>query len=297
MKFGTTNYTYDGDNLIEETNASGTFVARYTPGINIDEPLGRSGTSLNFYNADGLGSITSLTDSAGASASTYTYGAFGNLSAYSGAVVNSYRYTAREFDQETGLYYYRARYYDPNISKFISEDPIRFESGYNLYGYVNNRPTFFTDPLGLFSKEVHYDITYGVALREFGPKCVAEAKSLASATAGQDVYSRNWVKDILVNINFFGRAWKKPGVHFPGPNEFSALDKGIASCDLNAFAQGLHSLQDSVAHAPYKPWQHYLSGSLPDWYASGGEERPIAESLTGNYVHLYKMVCLKCCSQ
>lgn len=65
---------------------------------------------------------------------------------------NGYQFTAREWDKETGLYYYRARYYDPMEGRFISKDPIGFESGdVNLYGYVHNNPINQTDPTGLSS--------------------------------------------------------------------------------------------------------------------------------------------------
>jgi hypothetical protein len=59
--------------------------------------------------ANGLGSVTSLSTSGGAIANTYTYDSFGNLTASSGSLTNPFRYTAREFDSETSLYYYRAR--------------------------------------------------------------------------------------------------------------------------------------------------------------------------------------------
>jgi RHS repeat-associated protein len=63
---------------------------------------------------------------------------------------NSYQYTGRENDG-TGLNYYRARYYDPTLQRFISEDPIGFAAGdLNLYGYTNNSPTNFRDPTGNF---------------------------------------------------------------------------------------------------------------------------------------------------
>ena len=61
-----------------------------------------------------------------------------------------YTYTGREWDKETGLYYYRARYYDPMEGRFISKDPIGFKGGINLYGYVDNNPINRTDPEGLF---------------------------------------------------------------------------------------------------------------------------------------------------
>jgi YD repeat-containing protein len=97
-------FAYDGDNLIEETNSSGGVVARYEDTQNIDEPLAmlRSGAT-SYYHADGLGSVTSLSSSAGSIANTYTYDSFGKLTASTGSLVNPFRYTARESDTETGL--------------------------------------------------------------------------------------------------------------------------------------------------------------------------------------------------
>jgi len=66
----------------------------------------------------------------------------------SSTLANNLRYTGREFDTETSLYYYRARYYDPQAGRFISEDPIGFEGGPNFYNYVDNDPTDYEDPLG-----------------------------------------------------------------------------------------------------------------------------------------------------
>jgi RHS repeat-associated protein len=60
-----------------------------------------------------------------------------------------YAFTGREWDPDAGLYYYRARYYDPRVSRFVSEDPIRLKGGLNLYAYVKNRPLNRIDPLGL----------------------------------------------------------------------------------------------------------------------------------------------------
>jgi len=147
---GTSIYAYDGDNLVEETNSSGAVVARYSQGLNIDEPLAmlRSGAT-DFYEVDGLGSVTSLTSTAGALAQTYAFGSFGKQTASSGSLTNPFQYTGREFDPETSLYYYRARYYDPSAGRFLSEDPIQFGGGPNFYVYVGNGPIGRIDPLGL----------------------------------------------------------------------------------------------------------------------------------------------------
>jgi RHS repeat-associated protein len=155
---GTSIYAYDGDNLIEETNASGGVVARYAQGPNIDEPLAMSrGGATSFYHADGLGSVTSLSNSAGAIAQTYTFDSFGKQTAASGSLTNSFRYTGREFDSETNVYFYRARYYDPGMGRFLGEDPndqgALGDDPTNLYTYVRNSPTDDVDPFGLFERK------------------------------------------------------------------------------------------------------------------------------------------------
>jgi RHS repeat-associated protein len=68
---------------------------------------------------------------------------------YTGTLDQPYQYTGRELDFETGLYYYRARYYNPSNGTFISEDPTGFSGGLNLYEYSSNSPEVFSDPLGL----------------------------------------------------------------------------------------------------------------------------------------------------
>jgi RHS repeat-associated protein len=68
---------------------------------------------------------------------------------------NPYRYSGREFDTETGLYYYRARYYDAGSGRFIGEDGVGFRAGVNFYRYVNNNPTDARDPTGFWSPDAH----------------------------------------------------------------------------------------------------------------------------------------------
>ena len=81
-------YAYDGDNLIEETNATGGVVARYEDTQNIDEPLAMLRSSAtSYFHADGLGSVTSLSNAAGSIANTYTYDSFGKLTASTGSLV------------------------------------------------------------------------------------------------------------------------------------------------------------------------------------------------------------------
>jgi RHS repeat-associated protein len=145
----TTNYLYDGVNSIEDVDQNGNVLARYEETLNTDEPLAelRSGTT-SYYQADGIGSVTSLSTSAGAVSNSYTYDSFGNLTASTGSLVNRFQYTGREFDSETGNYYYRARYYDVQTGRFLSEDSLRFWVDGNFYPYTYNSPTNVQDPSG-----------------------------------------------------------------------------------------------------------------------------------------------------
>jgi RHS repeat-associated protein len=148
---GPTIYLYDGDNDIEEMDQSGNVLARYVRGNHVDEPFAelRSAT-ISYYEENGSDAITSLTTSAGALANTYAYDSFGKLTASNGVIVNPFQYVTREFDQETNIYYYRARYYDPSLGRFISEDPIGFGGGTHFYKYAANNPVLFDDPFGLW---------------------------------------------------------------------------------------------------------------------------------------------------
>lgn len=147
-------YLYDGEDIVTETiTADGTpRTLHYTHGPGIDEPLALEvDDTPYYYHADGLGSIVAITDGAGRVVQRYEYDSFGMVSAET-EFENSYTYTGREWDKETGLYYYRARYYDPMEGRFISKDPIGFLGGINLYTYVQNNSINWTDPTGLAPK-------------------------------------------------------------------------------------------------------------------------------------------------
>ena len=103
-----------------------------------------------YYHQDGLNSVKALTDGGGNEMARYDYDAWGNLTTTLPSIANPFTYTGREWDKETGLYYYRARYYDPKVGRFISKDPIGLAGGINLYSYVGNNPVNFVDPLGLW---------------------------------------------------------------------------------------------------------------------------------------------------
>ena len=122
----TTTYLY-GLDLISETNR-GTGVTSY--------PL-----------TDGLGSTTALANSAGAVTDSYTYDVFGALRSNTGTTANDFRFTGEQDDRNAnrGLYYLRARAYDPALGRFLSRDPLPFAQ---RYAYAGNDPVNFADPSG-----------------------------------------------------------------------------------------------------------------------------------------------------
>jgi RHS repeat-associated protein/uncharacterized repeat protein (TIGR01451 family) len=141
----TTRYVYDGTNIRLEYDGANQLQASYTFGAGPDTPLEmRRGSTAYYYLEDGQGSVRALTDSTGAVVQSYTYDSYGNQHVV-GSVPNPFSYTGREFDQASGLYYYRARYYDPASGRFISEDP---SPALNPYPYAADDPVNATDPTG-----------------------------------------------------------------------------------------------------------------------------------------------------
>lgn len=108
-----------------------------------------------YAGADGIGSTALLTDEAGTTTARYFYEPFGTTTLTNPAVPNAFRFTGRELD-ETGLYYYRARYYSPTLARFLSEDRVNRLENYNLYRYARNNPLRWIDPFGLWDYAKEY---------------------------------------------------------------------------------------------------------------------------------------------
>lgn len=140
-----TNYSYDSADVVLDVNSGGSTVT-YLNGPGVDNKLKQSSSASTLYFIqDRLGSTTTLTDAAGNPVEAEQYDSFGNGA---GSQFTRYGYTGRELDPDTGLYYYRARWYDPQAGRFVSEDPIGFAGGINLYRYVGNNPLRLLDPEG-----------------------------------------------------------------------------------------------------------------------------------------------------
>jgi RHS repeat-associated protein len=145
----TTTSQYDGLDALRESGGTGE--ASYLRTLAIDEALSRTdNVGTTAYLADLLGSTLALTDATGTPVTTYTYAPFGETSVSGPPSGSPSQFTGRENDG-TGLYYYRARYYDPVRSRFVSEDPVGLADGLNSYRYARNAPLRFRDPVGLLT--------------------------------------------------------------------------------------------------------------------------------------------------
>jgi RHS repeat-associated protein len=152
---------------------------RYLFGNGVDQiEADESNGTVLWALTDHLGSVRDVVDDSGTVLNHIVYDAFGGVTSQTDeSVVFKYGYTARELDAESGLQYNRARYLDSFTGKFISEDPISFQSGdSNLYRYVFNSPIGYSDPSGLF-------LEAGVSAAEAGAKAIGSGSGLLSGLA------------------------------------------------------------------------------------------------------------------
>ncbi len=150
---GVRNYYYDGIRPIWETDSSGAMTAQLDRDIFGNLLSRREATGARrYYHFDGLGSTTALTNESGAVTSTLLYDAWGSQRAATGSDQGRYRFTGAELDAATGLYHMGARYYDPTIGRWLSEDPVQdkhFEPAtLNFYAYVYDNPLIYKDSDG-----------------------------------------------------------------------------------------------------------------------------------------------------
>ncbi len=215
----TSTYLYDEEQVIAEYDAAGQLQTRYIYGPGIDEPiLMDKGGARYYYHFDGQGSVIALTNTAGLLVESYAYSPFGESSDSSGSG-NPYRYTGRRLDPETGLYYYRARYYSAALGRFLQPDPIGYADGLNLYAYVGNDPLNFIDPWGLAARSTSWDLANifpeGAPIVTIGRTFGALAAYAQGVTTGDEILtsvaleglseSRQANTDTLIILGTLGR--------------------------------------------------------------------------------------------
>jgi RHS repeat-associated protein len=145
-----TYYVHDGDHVAVEYDDQGSTPRYYSYYPGVDRPHGLWSNYAQYYYAqDAEGNVTGLLDRNGSVVNEYRYTPFGQAESVREGVPNALRFKGRELDPETGFYYMRARYYDPHLGRFISEDPIGLAGGINPYVFAGNDPINYADPYGL----------------------------------------------------------------------------------------------------------------------------------------------------
>jgi RHS repeat-associated protein len=163
-----TDYIYDGLRVIQERDANTGPHVSYTRGRDLSGSLEGAGgiggllarssgysrgnfTTNAFYHADAGGNITFLLSSTEGLAARYRYDPFGNqvFAVGSLASANVYRFSSKEIHVNSGMYYYLYRFYDPNLQRWITRDPISEQGGLNLFSFLGNLVLRTIDPFGL----------------------------------------------------------------------------------------------------------------------------------------------------
>lgn len=143
----TTNYLYDGHNVLQELNGS-TVIASYLLGGTLDERFSRTDSAgRRSFLTNAIGSTVALANDSGSIVTNYAYEPYGAVTVSGASSSNPNQFTGRDNDG-TGLHYLRARYYHPTFGRFVSEDPIGMNGGLNLYTYAQADPITLTDVTG-----------------------------------------------------------------------------------------------------------------------------------------------------
>ena len=220
----TTQFLYDGLNPAQELE-SGAPIANLLTGLSVDEYFARTDASGTvYYLIDPLHSTVALTDTSGTVRTEYTYEPFGANSTSGASTANAFAFTGRERDG-TGLSFYRARYYDPRVQRFISDDPLRFRGGsLNLQAYVANAPIDLADPTGLCLPVCAYPLVTPLAAA-LEAAALWTAATLAAIVAGDYI----WTKIVPT----FPQPWDPPDHWVPkGPDVCTIQGREVVALAL-----------------------------------------------------------------
>lgn len=265
----TEGYLLDGDEEIAEYDGSGSLIRRFvpTPG-KTDMPIVQvdAGGTRRYFRINRQGSVIALTGSSGSLGSAYEeyqYDPYGKPdSADITATGTPFRYTGRRYDRETGLYYYRARYYSPDLGRFMQTDHIGYEGGANLYAYVMNSPVNGQDPYGETVRWEFRGNTY--AERQLRQE---QAIQMQSHAMRSPEYAANYrqledsEQEYVIAVDSL-----TPGAGDFDATEFTLyVNPGLGITDGTGTQYPVHTLVEEVGHAA----EFDRQGRKPDWAANG----------------------------
>ena len=263
----TTKYCYDGGQVIAEYDGSDILLRKFIYGPGIDEPICMVDVADSnagyYYHFDGLGSVVALSDVNNVIVESYSYDVFGAPTIYDAnyteispsAIGNPYMFTARRADDETALYYYRARYYAFDIGRFLQSDPLGYADGLNRYNYCGNNASGYVDPFGTFSIYAEGGVIYEPSPNGFGrisPPSALQQKQIDKVIQGmnstgepvfeqiaQSLEGRNiYVDCYLTNSKTAGWVDKgtKPNNIYLSPDIFNDINRGVKSGEVASYS-------------------------------------------------------------
>jgi len=277
---GNARYIYDGHDALIDLNADWSVATTYFNDLGIDNHLRQTSasTGVSYFLTDHLGSTSALTNASGSFSETISYDSFGNST---GSARTRYGYTGRERDPDTGLLFYRARWYDPQVGRFTSDDPAGFRGGSNWYGYVTNNVVNSIDPLGLWAPAAHESI---IDLAFQGCLSESQRKKLKDASAYVDgLFNGGQSEQYAYQHGMRGGSDQSEIVARNAADNFIGLQEQLArkaaprGCKdgyqnisnkaLWEFGQALHTITDmtSPVHQGFQVWHGppYPTGITP----------------------------------
>ena len=246
--------------VLAETNGSGQVVAYYVygPGIGLVSKITPQDASFS-YHYDGSGNTVCMTDSTGNVVNQYAYDEFGSILDSSETTPNPFRYVGKYgvMDEGTGLaglLFMRARYYDPEIGRFLSPDPIGFAGGdLNLYAYVRNNPIRWIDPWGLTQEDVNRAI---LVLKTYHPEYYNDNAivSMGKMSPKTEAYTDVWTGDITISNEF-----AKELNHNQQINLLETLAHEYQHSNDTVIQRLIDSIGDKFGYTTKNHWGIYLS--------------------------------------
>lgn len=294
-------------------------------GAYIDDPIAMlSGGETYYYAKDRQYSVTAMMDSSGSIIESYEYNAFGimtitdssgNVIAES-AVGNTYGFTGRRYDSESGLWHYRNRMYSAELGRFLQRDPKGFVDGLNLYAYVKNNPLKYVDAMGTTANFLNSFSNFSNVLSGYQnslsslnqfEKSISNMRELGfTLDPGISSGLASYKADLTTNLTNLYFGFKSFDIAFSGMNPNFGISNSDGAYSLNTdynllelphYAELDHSytqyFRDMISANSQQTWDSNLDGSLSlseanNWWKNGNGETITINGNTVNSIGLFE---------
>ena len=284
---GRVHYTYDQLSVVTEASDTGQTVSKYDYGLDQLVSLNNRVEGRSFFHLDALRSTINLTDGGGSTRQSILYDAWGNERERVGTSANKFTFTGHEKDEETGLIYAKARFYDPDVGRFLNQDTffgdINNPPSLHRYTYAHSNPLLFVDPTGTVAviqrmreklralkQEV---IDAGVELEEADPRDPATTGMTTGFLAGVVGLADKALGVVNTGLNIaimhFGSAAKD--------SEFVLTSVGELATNIYEFNTMAETIQEDPLMLGEIAWSSAKSGGMKLYDASQGDVRAISE--------------------